>query len=118
MSENLEFLSNNCAVLNLSNVIKPVMSLAAEVEHCTSFLNAKAAVPNQKNTLEEMGHKQPLMPIQTNDLTTNVEVTNQIQPKATMAMDIRLHRLRDHEAQECSSAFTGSLESKIGLTIG
>lgn len=97
MSEYVEFLSNNCAVLNLSTIIQPVMSLAAEVECSTLFLNVKAAVPNKK-TLKEMGHKQPLMSIQTNNLTANVVVTNKIQPNATKAMDIRLHWLQDREA--------------------
>ena len=49
---------NNGVVLNISQIIKAVMSSAAEVELGALFIKAKTAVSMQK-TLEEMGHPQP-----------------------------------------------------------
>ena len=51
-------------------MIKAVMSSAAEAELGALYMNAKTAVPIQK-TLEEMGHKRPLTPMQTDNSTTN-----------------------------------------------
>ena len=53
---NANFLPNNGAVLNISQTIKVVMSLAAESELGAFSINEKYAVPVQK-TLEEIGHK-------------------------------------------------------------
>ena len=74
------------------------MSLVAEAELGALFLNAKAAIPI-RNMLKEMGHKQLPTPIQTDNLTAQGVITNKIQPKATKAMDMRFHWLRDREAQ-------------------
>jgi hypothetical protein len=52
---------NNGAVLNVSKVIKAVMSSVAEAELGALFYNAKIAVPMRK-TLEELGHLQPQTP--------------------------------------------------------
>ena len=75
------------------------MSSVAEAELGALFLNAKAVVPIRK-MLEEMGHPQPAMPVQTDDSTANGIVINEIQPKATKAMDMRFHWLCDREAQK------------------
>ena len=98
LSENVVFPPNNGAVLNISTIIRAVMSSAAEAELGALFLNAKAAIPI-KITLEEMGHNQPQTPIQTDNSTAQGVITNKIQPKATKAMDMRFHWLRDREAQ-------------------
>ena len=95
----MEFPANNGVILNLSTIIKAVMSSAAEAELGALFLNAKTAVPIRQ-TLEEMGHKQPPTPIQTDNSTASGVVNNKIQPKATKAMDMRFHWLRDREAQQ------------------
>jgi hypothetical protein len=52
---------NNGAVLNISQIIKAVMSSAAEAELGALFINAKTAV-SMRQTLEEMGHPQPRTP--------------------------------------------------------
>ena len=94
LSENVQFPANNGAILNLSTVIRAVMSSAAEAELGALFMNAKLAVPIRQ-TLEEMGHKQPPTPIQTDNSTANGVITNKIQPKAMKAMDMRFYWLRD-----------------------
>ncbi len=48
--------------MNITTKIKAVMSLAAEAELGTLFLNVKAATPI-RIMLEKMGHTQPVMPI-------------------------------------------------------
>ena len=88
---------NNGAVLNISQVIKAVMSSAAEAELGALFINAKLAVPI-RTTLVELGHVQPSTPIQTDNSTAYGVLTNTIMPKATKAMDMRFHWLRCRDA--------------------
>jgi hypothetical protein len=90
---------NNGAVLNISQIIKAVMSLAAEAKLGALFINAKTAVSMQC-TLEELGHPQPRTPIQTNNATAHVLLTNKILPKALKAMDMRFHWLCCRSAQD------------------
>ena len=84
---------NNGAVLNISQIIKAVMSSAAEAELGALFINAKTAV-SMRRTLEELGHPQPRTPIQTDNATAHALLTNKILPKALKAMDMRFHWLR------------------------
>jgi hypothetical protein len=78
---------NNGAVLNILQIIKAVMSLAAEAKLGALFINAKMAVSIQR-TLKEMGHSQSCTPIQIDNLTTHALLTNKILPKALNAMDM------------------------------
>ncbi len=48
---------NNGVVLNISQIIRAVMSLAAEAKLGALFINAKMAVSMQ-HTLKKMGHPQ------------------------------------------------------------
>ena len=68
---------NNGAVLKISQIIKPVMSSAAEAELGALFINAKTAV-SMRRTLEELGHPQPRTPIQTDNATAHALLTNKI----------------------------------------
>ena len=90
---------NNGAVLNISQIIKAVMSSAAEAELGALFINAKTAV-SMRHTLEELGHPQPRTPIQTDNSTAHALLTNKILPKALKAMDMRFHWLRCRGAQD------------------
>jgi len=89
MSSNDNIPTNNGAVLNISQIIRAVMSSAAEAELGVSM----------RHTLEEMGHPQPRTPIQTDNKTANDLLTNKIMPKALKAMDMRFHWLRCRDAQ-------------------
>ena len=84
--------ANNGVVFNLAQLIKAVMSSAAEAELGTLYINAREALP-QRITLTEMGHKQPQTPMQTDNTTALGVVNNNIQPRRTKAMDIRFHWL-------------------------
>jgi hypothetical protein len=93
---------NKGAILNISQIIKLVMSLAAETELGAHFINAKTAVPNCK-MLKELKHPQPPTPMQTNNSTAYGVLNNKITPKATKAIDMRFHWLqcRDAKRQFC-----------------
>jgi hypothetical protein len=73
---------NNGAILNIAQIIKAVMSSAAEAELGALFINAKLAIPI-RHTLEELGHPQGRTPMQTDNSTAHGIVNNKIQPKAT-----------------------------------
>jgi hypothetical protein len=98
LSSDSEDPANNGAILNLAQLIKNVMSSAAEAELGALYINACKAVP-QCQTLAEMGHKQPQTPMQTDNTTALGIVTNNIQPQRTYAMDMQFHWLRCCEAQ-------------------
>ena len=78
---------NNGAVLNISQIIKAVMSSAAEAELAALFIDTKMAVL-MHNTLEELSHLQMRTPIQTDSSTAHSLLTNKILPKALKAMDM------------------------------
>ena len=90
---------NNGAVLTIAQIIKNVMSSAAEAEPGALFINCREAIP-ARHTLEEMGHKQPPTPMQTDNTTALGVVTNNIASKRLKSMDMKLHWLRCRAAQE------------------
>ena len=99
LSTDAKFPPNNGAILNIAQIIKAVMSSAAEAELGALFINAKEAV-YIRNMLMEMGHNQPPTPIQTDNSTAEGVINNKIQPKRTKSMDMRFNWLRCREAQE------------------
>ncbi|KAL3781993.1 hypothetical protein HJC23_013821 [Cyclotella cryptica] len=92
MSTNDVFPTNNGAFLTISQIIKVVMSSAAEAELGALYINARETIL-LRHLLEEMGHKQPPTPVQIDNSTALGVVTNTIQPKRTKAMDMRYHWL-------------------------
>ena len=79
MSSDIADLADNGAVLNIAQLIKAAMSLAAEVELGALYINACKAVP-MRLLLAKMGHIQPPMPTQTNNSTALGVVNSNIQP--------------------------------------
>eukprot|EP00804_Cyclotella_cryptica_P016948 CCRYP_001900-RB/>CCRYP_001900-RB protein AED:0.47 eAED:0.43 QI:0/-1/0/1/-1/0/1/0/167 len=100
---------DNSVILTLAQIIKPVMSSAAEAELGTLHINAREAVP-QRHLLNELGHPQPPTPIQIDNSTALGVVTNIIQPKRTKAMDMRFHwlRCRENQKQFCTYWHAGA----------
>ena len=90
---------NNGAILNITQIIKAVMSSAARAELGALFINAKEAVYIQQ-ILTKMKHPQPPTPIQTDNSTAEGVINSKIQPKRTKAMDMRFHWLRCRSAQQ------------------
>jgi hypothetical protein len=104
---------NNGAVLNIYQIIKAVMSLAAEAELGALYINAHKAVP-MRQLLTEMGHIQPRTPIQTDDSTACGVVNSNIQPRQTKAMDMRFHWLHCCEAQRQFCFYWAPGKSNMG----
>ena len=99
LSSDENFPPNNGVILNIAQIIKAVMSSAAEAELGALFINAKEAI-YVRNMLTEMGHTQPRTPIQTDNSTAEGVINSKIQPKRTKSMDMRFYWLRCREAQE------------------
>eukprot|EP00804_Cyclotella_cryptica_P007467 CCRYP_002648-RA/>CCRYP_002648-RA protein AED:0.36 eAED:0.36 QI:0/0/0/1/0/0/2/0/381 len=59
---------NNGAILTLAQIIKPVMSSAAEAKLGALYINARETIP-QRHLLNELGHPQPPTPIQIDNST-------------------------------------------------
>ena len=89
---------NNGAVLNIAHFIKNVMSSATEAKLAAPYIMAREAV-YIRIILEELGHKQPPTPFQTDNSMAEGVVNGKVQPKRTKAMDMRFHWLRDRECQ-------------------
>ena len=87
-SKDEQYPENNGAILTVSQIIKAVMSSAAEAELGALYINAREAVP-LRILLEEMGHPQPPTPIQVDNTTALGVVKQTIQPKRMKAMDMR-----------------------------
>ena len=95
LSENVPFPPNNGAIHNVAEIIKAVMSSAAEAELGSLFINAKKGV-KERIILEGIGHPQPPTPMQTDNSTAAEGIINsRVQPKRTKAMDMRFYWLRD-----------------------
>eukprot|EP00804_Cyclotella_cryptica_P005134 CCRYP_011529-RA/>CCRYP_011529-RA protein AED:0.46 eAED:0.46 QI:0/-1/0/1/-1/0/1/0/318 len=85
---------NNGAILNIAHIIKNVMSSATEAKLAALYIMARKAV-YICIILEEMGHKQPPTPIQTNNAMADIIINGKIQPKRSKAMDMGFHWLCD-----------------------
>ena len=99
LSSNSTIPQNNGAVLNIAHIIKHVMASATEAELAGLYIMARKAV-YIRIILKEMGHKQPLTPLQTGNSMVEAVTNGKVQPKHTKAiMDMRFHWLRDREFQ-------------------
>ena len=92
-SANEIYPANNGAVLKVSQIIKAVMSSAAEAELGALYINARESVP-LRHLLEDMVHPQPPTPIQLDNTTALRVFKHKIQPKRTKSLDMRFHWLR------------------------
>ncbi len=92
MSNDNTIPSNNGAILTILQIIKAVMSSAAEAEIRALYINCREAIP-ARHTLEYLGHKQPPTPMQA-DNTTALGVVNNNVMKKIKAMDMKYHWLR------------------------
>ena len=99
LSKDVQHPPNNGAILNIAKIIKNVMSSAAEAELGGLYIMAREAIW-MRVILEELGHKQPPTPIQTDNSTAEGIINNTVQPKQTKAMDMRFHWLRDRNLRK------------------
>ncbi len=96
MSNNTAKLPNNGAILTIAQIIKAVMSLAAEAEVGALYINCREAIPTC-HTLELMGHPQPPTPMQM-DNTIALGIVNNNIIKKFKAIGMKYHWLRDGES--------------------
>ena len=78
--------------------MREVLSSAAEAELGALFHNGKSAAP-MRATLEELGHKQPPTPLQTDNITAIGIASDNIKQKRSKAMDMRFYWIRDRVRQ-------------------
>jgi hypothetical protein len=98
VSENSPFPMHNNLILSIFQIMKFVMSSAAEAKLGALYTTAKWIVP-LRQTLIKMGWPQPRTPIQM-DNSTAVGITNlTIVPQKTKSMDLHLWWLRWWESQ-------------------
>ena len=76
------------------------MSSATEAELAGLCIMAREAVVYIRIILEELGHKQPPTPLQTDNAMAEAVINGKVQLKRTKAMDMRFHWLRDQECQQ------------------
>ncbi len=75
------------------------MSSATEVELAGLYIMAREAV-YIRIIQEEMGHKQPTTPLQTDNSMAEAVINGKVQSKRTKAMDMQFHWLRDRECKQ------------------
>ena len=93
LSENVPIPAFNGAILTIAQIIKFVMSSAAEAELASLFITARKCV-ELRQTAIEMGWPQLPTPMPVDNTTAVGVVTNNIMPKQTKSMDMRLWWLR------------------------
>ena len=91
--------SNNGVVLNVSHIIKHVMTSKTEAKLVALYIIAHKTV-YIRIIPKEMGHMQPPMTLQANNSMAEGVINGKVQPKQTKAMNIRLHWLHNRECQE------------------
>ena len=99
LSSNADIPPNNGAILNIAHIIKHVMASAIEAELAALYITAQEAV-YIRIILMELGHKQPVTPLQTDNSMADAIVNGKVQPKHTKAMDMRFHWLHNCKCQE------------------
>jgi hypothetical protein len=96
----------NGAILIISKVLKHVMSSAAEAEIGAVFINAKEGAV-LRTTFEELGHKQPPTPMETDNTTATGYSNGTIKQKRTKAMDMLFYWIKDRVKQGQFNAYWG-----------
>ena len=85
---------NNNAILNISHIIKHVMTSATEAKLAALYIMAHEAV-YIRIILEEMGHNEPPTPLQIDNAMADAVCNGKIQPKQTKSMDMYFNWIRD-----------------------
>jgi hypothetical protein len=96
----------NGEILIISKVLKNVMSFAAEAEIGAVFINAKEGEV-LRTTLEELGHKQPPIPMETDNTTATGYRNGTVKQKHTKAMDMCFYWIKDRVKQGQFNVYWG-----------
>jgi hypothetical protein len=101
MSNNTAKPPNNSAILTIAQIIKVIMSLAAEVKVRALYINCREAIPTCR-TLEFMGHPKALAPMQTDNTTALGTINNNV-IKKLKGMDMKKHWLQQRMLRTIST---------------
>ena len=113
LSEDVPVPSHNGPVVTIDQIIKNVMSPAAEAELAGLFTIAKKMIL-LRQSLTEMGWPQPKTPIQC-DNAIAVSVANKtIIPRKTKSIDMNFHWLRCRESQRQFRFFWAAGKLNLG----
>ena len=113
LSDNSTEPPNNGAVLSIAQILKNVMSSAADAEIGALFVNSRLAIP-ARTMLIEMGHPQPPTPMQTDNTTALGFVTKNLQPKQTKSTHMQHWWMRDRQDQKQFRYYWGSGKGNKG----
>jgi hypothetical protein len=102
----------NGAILIVSTVIKHVMSSAAEAEIGAVFISSKEGA-FLRTALEELGHKQPPTPMETDNTTATGYSNGTIKQKRTKTMDMSFYWIKDRVKQGQFKILLGTRFSKF-----
>jgi hypothetical protein len=80
LSSDMPIPPNNGAVLNIAHIIKHIMSSATDAELAGLYIMAREAV-YIRIILEEMGHKQPPTPLQSDNSMAEAVINGKVQSK-------------------------------------
>ena len=105
MSDDSPNPENNGAVMNIAQIMKHVVSSAADAEIGALFINARQAIP-ARMAAEELGHPQPPTPVQTDNTTALGFANKNLQPKVTKSTDRKTGGSKT-ERHKSNSDFTG-----------
>ena len=99
LGENSATLSSlNGSIYFSANIIKNVMSSAAEAEIAAVFVNAKELIPI-RNTLAELGHPQPPTTIQTDNVVAEGFIKQIIKQRKSKSICMNYYWLQDQQNQ-------------------
>jgi hypothetical protein len=104
---------HNGPLLILSTILKMVVSSAVEAEIGALFLNAKEGV-NIRNILQELGHRQPATPMQTDNTTAHGIRSGTCKQQRRKAIYMRFYWVRDRAQQGQYDIGWGPLAQNVG----
>jgi hypothetical protein len=102
----------NGAILIISKVLKHVLSSAAEAEIGAVFINSKEGAV-LRTTLEELGHKQPPTPMETDNINATGYSNDIIKQKRTKAMDMRFYWIKYRVKQGQFNVYWGPVYQNL-----
>jgi hypothetical protein len=112
MSSDVELLPINSVISTILQIIKAVMSLAAEAKVGAHFINCREAVP-ARHALKFLGHPQPPTPMQTDNTTALGVVTQNVMKKIKL-MDMKYHWLQCRISQKQFQHYWAAGKSNLG----
>jgi hypothetical protein len=97
----------------VASVIKNVVASAAESEVGACFKNAQTAAP-LSITLLELGHRQPAIPLRTDNSTSYGILNETIKQKRSKSMDMKYYWLQDRVRQKQFDVYWGPGKDNLG----